>query len=144
MLLLILANRHLVGVVEQNVSSLKDRIVEQAGEYALLLLGLHLILGHALQPTQGRHAVEQPTALGVSAHVALHKQRGLLRIDPGGDQQRGQFAGLAAQGRRLLRHRDRVQVNNADKVGLFALPGDPLLDRAQVVTDMQHPRGLDA
>jgi len=91
----------------------------------------------------GRRLSREDIVETVGAHVALDKQRSLLRVDPGGDQQRGQFAGLAAQGGGILRHGDRVQIDDADEIGLLALAGDPLLDRAQVIADMQHPRGLD-
>jgi hypothetical protein len=37
-----------------------------------------------------------------------------------------------------------MQIDDTDEIGLLALPGNPLLDRTQIVTDMQVARRLDA
>jgi hypothetical protein len=66
----------------------------------------------------------------MGTHMTLYEQRGLLRINTTGKQECSQLAGLSAQIGRILRYRDGVQINNADKVRLLALAGDPLLDSA--------------
>ncbi|MNC87533.1 hypothetical protein D3C83_32640 [compost metagenome] len=57
-------------------------------------------------------------------HVALDEERGALGIDAAGEQHRRQLARAAHQRFRLLRHRDRVQIDDvkqmATVVAVFA------------------------
>ena len=114
-LLLVLAHRHRVGLVEQDVGGLQHRVVEQRHADALALLpgGLVLELRHAPQLAHVGDGVEQPHHLAVGRHVALHEQDGALRIDARGEQQVDQVDGVAPQLGAHLAHGDGVQVDGA-------------------------------
>ena len=70
-LALIVPYRHFVGAVQYDVPGHENGIVEQSGGYALHPGRLVLVLRHALQPSDGRNAVENPARLGVGGDVAL-------------------------------------------------------------------------
>ena len=78
-LALVVADRYLLGVVQQDVGRHQDGIVEQADTDRLLPLPafgrLLLELRHASQLTEGRDAVEDPCELRVRAHVALYEEQ---------------------------------------------------------------------
>ena len=74
MLLLIIANRNFVRIVEKNITRHQYRVVEQTCPDRLLLLRLVLVLRHLLQPTERGHTVQQPARLGVSADVTLDEE----------------------------------------------------------------------
>jgi hypothetical protein len=136
-LALILAYRHLVGAVGEHVGGLQHWIQEQSGRYQLAL-GHRLVaeLVHPLQPPQLGHAAQQPAQLGVLLHVALPEQDAPLRVQPGGEQQRGEVVQALAQPGGLVGHGDRVQVNDAVQRLTPILPGDVLSDRADVVAQV--------
>ena len=56
---------------------------------------------------------QQPAQLGVLVHVALAEEHAALRVQAGGQQQRGQVVDARAQLGRLVGNRDRVQVDDA-------------------------------
>ena len=79
-LALVVADRDLGRVVQQDVGDHEHRVVEQPDAHRLdaglaLLGALVLELGHAAQLAEGGDAVEQPGELGVGADVALHEQQ---------------------------------------------------------------------
>ena len=82
MLALVLADRHHVDVVEQDVRGLQHGIGEEAHGDEVLLLGLVLELRHAAQLAVARRARQQPGALRMIRVVALHEERAALGIDP--------------------------------------------------------------
>ena len=103
-LALVLADRHRVGLVEQDVGRLQDRVGEQAHRRALgALLGrLVLELRHPAGLAEAGDAAQHPAELGVLGHVGLHEQRAPLRVEPSGEQLRGRDPGAlraAAPGR---------------------------------------------
>ena len=72
MLSLIVADRHLIGVVQQDVGRHEHRIVEEPDAEGFVLTAgpasgaeFVLELGLAAQFTERRHAIEDPRALGV-------------------------------------------------------------------------------
>ena len=71
---LVLADRHQVGAVEQDVGGHQDRVVEQPGRNAFEPLRLIFELRHPLQLAERRHRGQQPLQLGVLRHVRLHEQ----------------------------------------------------------------------
>ena len=87
---------------------------------------------------------EQPGELGVLAHVGLAKEDAALRVEPGGDQDRGRVVEALAQLRRLVGDRDRVQVDDAVDRLAAVLALDVLADRADVVAEVLAPGRLDA
>ena len=76
---------------------------------------------------------DRPAPFGVGRHVALDEDGALPRINAAGQQQGGHRARLVAQLRRVLRHGQAVQINDAEEVGLVRLLGRPAPDRPQVV-----------
>ncbi len=110
---LVLADRDLVGVVQEDVGRHEDRVVEQAGADRLLLAALLLELGHPPELADGGDAVEDPGELGDERHVALHEEDAPLRVEAGGQEQHGQPAALGAQLVGLVGERHRVEVDHA-------------------------------
>ena len=90
-LALVLADRHRVGLVEQDVGGLQDRVGEQAdaGPVGALLLRLVLELGHPARLAEAGDAAEHPGELGVLGHLRLDEEGAPLRVEPDGEQLRG-------------------------------------------------------
>ena len=83
-LLLVLADRHMGGAIHQNVGRHQHRIVvEPDGRVLAVLAGLFLELGHAVEPADPRHAIEDPRQFRMPGHLALVEHDMLLRIDAG-------------------------------------------------------------
>ena len=83
---LILADRHEVRVVDDDVGGLQQRIAEEAEVRQILvgeLLDLLLVGRHALEPRDRRDHLQQQVQLGVLGHERLDEERALLRIDAG-------------------------------------------------------------
>ena len=72
---LILADRHQVGAIEQDVGRHQHRVVQQARRDAFESLRLIFELRHPLELADRRDGVEQPLQLAVLGHVRLHEQR---------------------------------------------------------------------
>ena len=150
MLLLVLADRHMGGAIEQNVGRHQHRIIVEADRGVLAILaGLFLELRHAVEPADPRHAIEDPCQFGVPGHLALVEDDMLFGIDAGGDKGRGDFPGVARELGRAApdRHRlrERVHIDNAIETVVGLLQLDEIDDRAEVIAKMQiagrlHPR----
>ena len=114
-LLLVLADRHVGGPVDQDVGRHQLRIgVEPDRGVLAVLAGLLLELRHAVEPADAGDAVEDPGELGVLGHLALVEDDVRLRVDAGGEEGRGRPRGSASlQLGRILPHGDRVQVDDA-------------------------------
>ena len=148
MLLLVLADRHMGGAIDQDVGRHQHRIVVEADRRVLAVLaGLLLELGHAVEPAEPRHAVEDPGQLGVSGDLALVEDDVLLRIDAA--------AMKAAVTSRVLRASSAgppqtdagvigVQVDDAIEAVVRLLQLDEVDDRAEVIAEMQIAGRLDA
>ena len=144
-LALIVADRHLVGVVEQDVGRLQRRVREQPGgdELTLALRGLVLELSHPRQLAVRQGALHHPGQLGVLGDVALHEHRGDVGVEPDREQHRRQLDGRLADDAGLLDHRQRVQIDDPVE-DLVVLPLDPVAQRTQVVPQMDVTGRLDA
>ena len=146
-LLLVLAHRHMRGLVGQDVGGHQRRIGEQAQRAVLGVLagGLVLELGHAAHPAHARDAVEDPGKFDMRGHLALVEQDRARRVDAGGDEACRRLARLLAQLRRVLPDGDRVHVDEAvDRLDPLVLLFDEALERAEIVAQRQPARGLDA
>ena len=144
---LVLPDRHLLGLVEQDVGGLQDRVAEQpeARLPGAALGGLVLELRHPAQLAEPGQAAERPGQFGVLGHVALHEHRAPLRVKPGGEQLGRGDPGPLPQAGRVLRHGDGVQVHHAVERVVGLLQGHPLAHRTQVVAEMEGVGGrLDA
>ena len=98
-LALVVADRHPVGVVEEDVGGHQRRVGEQADPGRLLAAFGRLVLelGHPPQLAHAGRALEQPGQLGVLGDVALHEERGHLGVEPDGQQHGGRGQGGPAQ-----------------------------------------------
>ena len=76
--------------------------------------------------------------------LALIEDDVLFRIDPAGDEGGGDLARIGAQGERVLRDRDRVQIDDAIKTFIAFLQLDEFDDGAEIVAEMQIAGGLHA
>ena len=123
-LALVLPDGHLVGAVGEHIGSHQHGIEQQSGANHLpLRLGLVAKLVHAFQPPEFGHAGEQPGQLGVLAHVALAEQDAALRIEAGGEQDRGRVVEALAQLGRVVGDGQRVQVDDAEDALAAILAG---------------------
>ena len=77
-------------------------------------------------------------------HLALVEDDVLLGVDAAGDEGRGDLARVGLQRDRVLRHRDRVQVDDAIDAVEILLQLDEFDDRAEIVAEMQIAGGLHA
>ena len=138
MLLLIVPDRHEGGAINQNVGRHQGRIrIETDRGVLAILAGFLLELGHAVEPAEPRHAVEDPGKLGVLGDLALVEHDVLFRIDAAGDEGRGRLADGARQLGRILPHGDRVHVDHAIDAVVALLQRDELHDGAEIVAEMQ-------
>jgi hypothetical protein len=141
---LIVADRHLLGVVQEDVGRLQRRVREQAGGDEVGLIGLVLELRHAAQLAEAGRALHDPAQLGVLGHVALGEQRHDLGVEAGRDEDLRELEDLRPQLGRVLRDRDGVQVDDAVNGVVVVLFLDPAPDRTQVVAEVDLAGGLDA
>mmetsp|Transcript_14616 Transcript_14616/g.61732 ORF Transcript_14616/g.61732 Transcript_14616/m.61732 type:complete len:347 (+) Transcript_14616:1728-2768(+) len=143
---LILAHGHDVRVVEQDIARHEHRIVQQSHAHVLArLTRLLLELDHLLEPADWRRAVEQPAQLGVRRHVRLDEDVGALGVQPGGEVDgRGRPGGLDKLLRVMSSGGDGVEVDDAVEGVELLLHLHPVFDRAEVVTEVDGARGLDA
>src|SRR5262249_49178106 len=105
---------------------------------------LLLELGHAAEPAHPGDTVENPGELSVRRHLALVENDVLAGIDPGGEEGRRYFPGLAAQLLGILPERDRVLVDDAEDALVVPLQPDPIADGAQVIAEMEIAGRLHA
>src|SRR5690606_35172984 len=91
-----------------------------------------------------RNAVQQPRQLAVRGNMRLHEDGRDLRVDPAGEVQRSDLAGLGAQFYRVMRDGNRVQVHDAEIAAEVVLLARPLLERAEIIPDGQVARRLNA
>ena len=83
---LVVAHRHEVGVVDDDVGGLQQRVAEEADARQVALgelLDLLLVGRHALQPRNRRDHLQQQVQLGVLGHHRLHEDRAPLGVDAG-------------------------------------------------------------
>ena len=142
---LVLADRHVLGLVEQDVGGLQHGIVEDADVDAVgVLLGLVLELRHALEVAEPRDAVEHPRELGVLGHHRLQEQQRPLGVDAEREQVDDHLVDPARHVLGRVRLRDRVVVDDAiDRALVLVLQCDPVTNRTQVVAEVKLARRLD-
>ena len=145
-LTLIVADRHLVGVVQQDVGGLERRVGEQSGgdERRLSLRGLVLELHHPRQLAERHRALHHPRQLAVLDDVALHEDRGDVGIEADRVHHRRQAQRVVADHARRLGDGERVQVDDAvERVAVVLVVG-PVPQRPQVVAEVDVAGRLDA
>jgi len=141
--------RHGVGVVDDHVGRLQQRIAEEAvgGEVAIGDLLLLLLVGRdALEPRRRRDHRQQQVQLGVLRHQRLDEQRALLRVDAGGDPVGDVVDAVGHDVRRVgVLARQRVPIGHEVEAVEPILELDPVAQRADQVPEMElsrraHPR----
>ena len=142
---LVLAHRHHVGIVDQDVGRHQHRIGEQAG-VGRQPLGLLVLVGVApLQQAHRRAGHQQPAQFGDLGHVGLHEQRRPVGIEPQGQQVDGGVERVLRQRLPVADGRQGVQVGDeVEGVLRLALQVDVLPDRAEVVAPVESARRLNA
>ena len=121
------------------------RVGEQPGVHVVGVFGaLVLELGHAGKFAELGVAGQHPGQLGMGGHMALHKQHMLLRVNADGQQQGGQFPGVAAQRGGVLPHGQGVQVGHHVQAVVAVLQKGPVAQRPQVVAQRRGAGGLNA
>ena len=145
MLALVVADRHLGRPVGEHVGGHQHRVEEERRGDELALLGrLVLELVHAVEVAVGGDRGEQPGELGVLAHVGLAEEDAALRVEAGGEQDRGRVVEALAQLDWVVGDRDRVQVDDAEDRRLAPILAlDVLADRADVVAEVLAAGRLD-
>ena len=140
---LVVADRDEARVVKKDVGGHQRRIGEKPRAGALALLAALLLeLRHALEPTQWDEALQDPRELGVRRDVRLDKH-GLVFPDPTGLEDGGKVQRVLPKSGRVLWHRDRVEIHDAEDVLVAILVTHPVANRAEVVADMEATAGLD-
>ena len=81
-LALVVADRDLVGVVQQDVGRLECGVREQAGRDKVVLIALVLELCHAAEFAEAHVALHQPRQFGVFSNVRLNEERADVGIEP--------------------------------------------------------------
>ncbi len=141
MLLLVVADRHQMGAVEQDVRRHQDRVGVQP-EVGADLLRLLLELGHAVEDPGRRHRPQDPCQLGVLRHLALVVQQRALRVDPDGEQDLGRLVALVHELHGILRDGDGVEVHDAVDGVVVVLEPHPVAERPEIVPQVHVPGGL--
>ncbi len=145
MLFLVLADRHVRGLVDQDVGGHQRRIgVEAERDVLAVLAGLLLELRHAVHPAEPGDAIEDPGELGVLGHHRLVEDRVLGAVDAGRQEGRCDLPRLRRKRRRLLPHGDRVHVDHAVQALVVALQAREVADRAEIVAEVEVSGGLYA
>src|SRR5712692_8955616 len=142
---LVLANRHEVGLVHDDVGSLQDRLPEKSvvtDVFFADVLALLFVSRHALEPTERRHCRQDQVKLGVLGYHRLNEDGRTLCIE-------SRYQPVAHHVDRVLFNTtgvgviagERVQVGNEVKTIIVAgdLQANPLLELAFVVAEMKIP-----
>src|SRR5689334_4803461 len=144
MLQLVLTYRNQLGSIQQDVSCLQHRVIQNAGGDAFLSARLLLELRLSLQLAERSESVEYPGELGMFRHPRLNEQRALFGIETGCEEAERHVRGARAQVGRIVRNGDRVIVDDAEKRLVFVLQLNPVLHGAEVISNVQGAGGLNA
>ena len=145
MLLLILAHRHQIRLIEQNVTSHQAGVSKQTGiDIVGIFGGLILKLGHAAQLTEHRIAIQHPAQLRMLMDMALDEQGVLLGIQTAGDILRQLLQGTTAKISGILPYSDGMQVCHKIEAIILISTLSPVLHRTQIAAQSQITGGLDA
>ncbi len=142
---LVLADRHVRSLVQQDVGGLQQRVAEEAiGREVLVLELLLLILvrRHALQPAERRDHRQQQMQLGMLGHARLDEHGRGSGIEPGGEPVDDDFPDVVFElARVFVAGRQRVDVRDEEVALVLVLQLRPVLERPVVVAEMQRARG---
>src|SRR5262245_18952655 len=143
MLTLVVADRYLVCVVQDDVGDLEHGVVEQPRADGFLSLALLLELRHPAQLSDRRDTVQQPRQFGVRAYVALNDQDAPGGVEPGSHEEQRGTACAAGELGRGGGERHGVEVDDAVDGVVPRLVVHPAPDRPDVVAQMHLAGRLD-
>ena len=142
---LVLAHRHEVWLVEQDVGALQQRIPQEPvrGQVPVLqLLLLVLVRRDALQPPKGRDHRQQQVQFRMLGHPGLDENGRDGGVQAGGEPVDGHLPHKGLEPRRILvTRREGVDVRDEEVALVLILQLGPRLERAMVVAEMQFARG---
>ena len=143
MLALVVADGHLVGVVEEDVGGHERRVGEQAAGHepaaalsALSDLSLNWVMRRS-SPIEAVHSMSQASSLCSCTWLCTNSVD-TVGSRPDGQEGGGQAEGLGPQLRRVLGHGEGVEVDHAVE-GFGALVVDPVAQGAQVAAEGRVP-----
>ena len=143
MLFLILADRHVIRLIEQNICRHKRWICEQTEIHVLgCFLTLFLELSHTACLAELRVAIEHPRKFCVLRHLRLHEKNRLLRIESYCEKQRHKVVSATAKIRRDVIDGDCVHIGNRINALILVLQFDHIFERADIVAELQITRRL--
>ncbi len=144
-LLLVLPHRHRVGLVEEDVGRHQYRVGEEAVRGGDPLRHLVLVAVRLLQHPHRADHREEPRQLVYLRHRALAEEDRFLRVQPAGQEGEGHLPDALAERRRVVDRGQRVVVGHEiDRLRGLGLPGHRPLDHAEIIAEMERPRGLDS
>ena len=144
-LLLVDADRHYVGLVEQDVGGHELGVGEKPRVDILRIFCTFILkLCHAGKLAVHRVAIEDPAELCMRGHVRLHEEGVLRLVEAASHIERESLVGSSAKLCGHLSYGYRVKVNYAVE-GLVIL-GEmrEILDRSEIVSYSEVSRGLNA
>ena len=145
MLNLVLSHRHNLGLVQQDVSGLQDRVGEKpCVDVFAVLLGFVLELRHALKIPQRGQAVEYPGEISVPGYLRLGKQRAAVRRQAAGNKRARGVEDALKIGLRLIFNGHGMQVCD-EKYAVIALgQRDPVFNCPNIIADVGYACWLNA
>ena len=144
MLFLVLADRHDVAVVQEDVRRHEHGVAEECmrGGDAV---GDFVFVGVApLEESHGGDRAEDPGEERDLRDVGLAEEEGFGRVEATGEKVEGHVAGVAAEGVGIMQRGERVEVGDEVKGFALVLQFDRGLHHAEVIPEVQGAGGLDA
>jgi len=145
-LALVVADRDLIGVVEQDVGGLQSGVGEEpAADEVLLAFGrLVLELCHPRQLAKTDGALHDPAQLVVLGHMALDEHSCDFWVEAHCEEHGGQLNRSLTDDPWFVGHGERMQVDDAVERIVAMLSSDPGLQRTEVVPEVDITRRLHA
>ena len=145
---LILANRHFVGTVDQDIGTHQQRITEEAVSRQILAGELFLLIlvgRHPFQPAERGHHRHQQMQFGMLRHFGLDEQGRLIGIDTGCQPVDDHIpGGLLDALRIVVMRRQCMPVGDEKQARVFMLEFDPVFEHPVVMAKMERAGGAHA
>ena len=142
---LVLAHRHLVGAIDQDIRAHQQRITQESVGREILVRQFFLLIlvgRHAFQPAQRGDHGQQQIQFGMFRHARLDEQRGLRRIDARRQPVDDHVPhALLDDLRRIVVRGQRVPVGHKEQALVLVLHFHPILQHTMVMPQVQTARG---
>ena len=139
---LVLADRHVLGPVHQDVGALQQRVTQEAvGAEVLVLQLLDLVLvgRHPLEPGNRRDHRKDQVQLRVFRNARLDEDRAGARVQAGRQPVDQHLVRIGLEiDRVLVARRQGVPVGHEEKALVLVLQLDPVRQRAVVIAEVQR------